>query len=141
MNNQLELQEQAPDARREEGVAPLLSGIVGDLEKLVSQHLELLKTEVKKDLHEAKNGVVNLGFAACMGLLGAGTLLAMVVHLLYLAGLPLWASLGLVGAVTVGTAVVLFLRGKEQIAEATPPVPEQTVDELKEDARWIKKQM
>jgi hypothetical protein len=141
MNNQLELQEQAPEARREEGVAPLLSGIVDDLEKLVSQHLELLQTEVKKDFHEAKNGVVNMGFAAGMGLLGAGFLLAMVVQLLYLAGLPLWASLGLVGGVNLVTAIVLFLRGREQLAEVTPPVPEQTVDELKEDARWIKKQM
>jgi hypothetical protein len=141
MNNQLELQERAPEARREEGVAPLLSGIVGDLEKLVSQHLELLQTEVKKDLREARNGAINLGFAASLGLLGAGLLLAMVVHLLYLAGLPLWASLGLVGGVNLVTAIVLFVRGREQIAEAAPPVPEQTVEELKEDARWIKKQM
>lgn len=141
MDNQLELQERASDTRQEEGVAPLLSGIVTDLENLVSQHLELLKTEVKKDLREGRDGIVNLGFAAGLGLLGAGLLLLMVVQLLHLAGLPLWASLGLVGGICLVTAIVLFFRGKEQVAEAAPPVPEETVDELKEDARWLKKQM
>lgn len=141
MNNQVELQERAPEARREEGVAPLLTGIVEDLENLVSQHLELLKSEVKKDLREGRDGIMNLGFAAGLGLLGAISLTAMLIQLLFLAGLPLWASMGLVGGVFLVTAVVLFYRGKSQIAEATPPVPEETVEELKEDARWLKKQM
>ena len=38
-------------------------------------------------------------------------------------------------------AAVLALQGKSKIQEATPPVPEQTVETLKEDAEWAKTQM
>ena len=35
-------------------------------------------------------------------------------------------------------AGVLALRGKSQVKEATPPVPEQAVETTKEDVRWVK---
>ena len=37
-----------------------------------------------------------------------------------------------VGALTAALA----LTGKQRVSEATPPVPEQTVETLKEDAQW-----
>lgn len=140
MNNQLELDKRAPAQSNEEGVGPLLSGIADDLEKLVSQHLELLKTEFKQDVREAKEGLVYVGVSAGMGLLGAVFLLLSLAQLLHLAGLPMWASYGLLGLSLTITAVFLFYRGREHLAEASP-VPDETIAELKEDTRWIKKQM
>jgi hypothetical protein len=35
----------------------------------------------------------------------------------------------------------LALVGKNQVAEAVPPVPEQTTETLKEDAQWAKTQL
>ena len=35
-------------------------------------------------------------------------------------------------------AGVLYLRGKQRMEEAGSPVPEQTVETLKEDAQWAK---
>jgi hypothetical protein len=32
------------------------------------------------------------------------------------------------------------LTGKKRVAEATPPVPEQTLETVKEDAQWAKTQ-
>jgi hypothetical protein len=33
------------------------------------------------------------------------------------------------------------MSGKKQVAEATPPVPEQTAETLKEDVQWAKTQL
>jgi hypothetical protein len=38
----------------------------------------------------------------------------------------------------VGIAAFLGLQGRERIQRATPPVPEQTVDTVKEDVEWAK---
>jgi hypothetical protein len=35
-------------------------------------------------------------------------------------------------------AGVLALQGKNNVQEATPPVPEQAVDSTKEDVAWVK---
>ena len=49
-----------------------------------------------------------------------------------------WLAAILVGLVYVAVAAFLGLRGREQIKRATPPVPEQTVDTVKEDVEWAK---
>ena len=38
----------------------------------------------------------------------------------------------------LGTSGVLALMGKGKVQQATPPVPEQTVDSVKEDVQWTK---
>jgi hypothetical protein len=44
----------------------------------------------------------------------------------------------IVGLVWAGTAAVLGLSGRQRLAEAKGP--EQTVQEVKEDAQWIRQQ-
>jgi hypothetical protein len=43
--------------------------------------------------------------------------------------------------VYAAVAGLLALRGRERIQAATPPVPEQTVDTVKEDVQWAKTQL
>jgi hypothetical protein len=38
-------------------------------------------------------------------------------------------------------AGALALLGKNKVAEAAPPVPEQTVESVKEDVQWAKTRM
>ena len=52
--------------------------------------------------------------------------------------IPAWVAALLVTLVYAAIAGVLALRGKKQVKEATPPVPEQAVDTTKEDVRWVK---
>ena len=42
----------------------------------------------------------------------------------------------LYGVIAGGLALI----GRQELREATPPVPEQTVDTVKEDVRWTTKQ-
>jgi hypothetical protein len=38
-------------------------------------------------------------------------------------------------------AGALALIGRDRVTEATPPVPEQTMETVKEDAQWAKTQL
>ena len=75
-------------------------------------------------------------------LLPAGVLLGFTLaHLLTAMApdLPQWAAYGIVFVVlAAGGGVVLYL-GAQKFREATPPV-EKTLEEIKEDAKWLSKQ-
>jgi hypothetical protein len=45
-----------------------------------------------------------------------------------------------VTAVYAAIAGVLALQGRNKVKEATPPVPEQAVESVKEDVQWAKTQ-
>ena len=49
-----------------------------------------------------------------------------------------WLAALIVAVVYAAIAGVLALTGKKKVQEATPPVPEQTVDSVKEDVQWTK---
>ena len=52
--------------------------------------------------------------------------------------LPDWVAALVVGAVLATVAYVLIQQGKERVADAGPPVPEQTIETVKEDVEWAK---
>jgi cbb3-type cytochrome oxidase subunit 3 len=52
--------------------------------------------------------------------------------------LPEWLAALLVGVVLAGIAYLLVKQGKERVAEAGKPVPEQTIETVKEDVEWAK---
>ena len=52
--------------------------------------------------------------------------------------LPEWAAALIVGAVLAAVAYVLVMQGKERVAEAGKPIPEQTIETVKEDVEWAK---
>ena len=72
-----------------------------------------------------------------MALCAAGALTAFFV-LVFSVFLPEWAAALMVGAVLAAAAYVLVRQGKERVAEAGKPVPEQTIETVKEDVEWAK---
>jgi ABC-type dipeptide/oligopeptide/nickel transport system permease component len=60
-----------------------------------------------------------------------------VIFLLALA-MPTWVAALIVALVWGGVAAVLGMRGRDRIRQAGPPVPEQTIDSVKEDVQWLK---
>jgi hypothetical protein len=73
-------------------------------------------------------------------LIGGVLLILMVVHLTGAAGLPLWASFGLVGALLVGASVYLLMRAKKTATDIHV-VPLRTVQTMKENMSWIKEEV
>jgi hypothetical protein len=69
--------------------------------------------------------------------MAAGALTAFLVLVLS-TFLPDWLAALIVGAVFAGAAYVLAMQGKERVEEAGAPVPEQTIETVKEDVAWAK---
>jgi Putative Actinobacterial Holin-X, holin superfamily III len=55
--------------------------------------------------------------------------------------MPAWLAALIVAVVDGAIAAFLVLRGRERVKQATPLVPEQTIETVKEDAEWAKTQM
>jgi tetrahydromethanopterin S-methyltransferase subunit C len=79
------------------------------------------------------------GAAGVTGLLSLGALTACLVLALNHAVAD-WLAALIVALVWGAVAGVLALRGRDKVQEAAPPVPEQTVETVKEDVQWAKTQ-
>ena len=82
-------------------------------------------------------GVGMWGAAGVVGLLALGALTAGLILILD-GALPNWAAALLVAAVYGAIAGVLYMRGKERVDSAGKPVPEQAIENVKEDVEWAK---
>jgi uncharacterized membrane protein YqjE len=129
-----------PDADlRDRPVGELLKQLADETTTLVRQELELAKSEMKEKGRTAGPGIGMVGAAGGLALLAASALTAFFILILDEV-MPDWLAALIVAAVYGVVAFVLFQRGKERVEEAAPPIPEQTVDSVKEDVEWAKSQ-
>ena len=122
---------------RERPVGEIASDLTRDLSLLVRQELELAKAEMAEKGKVAAPGLGMIGGGGLAGLMAAGALTACAVLVLALF-LPAWLSALIVGGVLAGAAYLLVMRGKEQVGKAGSPIPEQTIETMKEDLEWAK---
>jgi hypothetical protein len=122
---------------RERSIGELFSKLSNETSTLIRQEMALARAEMTEKGKEAGKGAGLFGGAGAVGLLGAGALTAGIILLLDLA-IAAWLAAIIVGLVYVAIAAVLGLKGRDRIQAATPPVPEQTVDTVKEDVEWAK---
>jgi hypothetical protein len=52
--------------------------------------------------------------------------------------MPTWLAALIVTAIHGAIAGVLVQIGRKQVQEAAPPVPEDTIESVKEDVQWAK---
>lgn len=127
---------QAADLR-ERPVAELLKQLANETTTLVRQELDLAKAEMREKAGKVGAGAGMWGTAGAAALLALGALTTFLI--LALDGvMPNWLAALIVGIAYAAIAGVLYLRGKQRVEEAGSPVPEQTVETLKEDAQWAK---
>jgi hypothetical protein len=129
-----------PQQTSEPSLASLLGGIINDAKDLMVQEFTMAKLEVENELRKTKTAAVSFGIGAGVTAVGGLLLILMLVHLLRaLTDIPLWGCYGIVGGVLLVIGIVLLVMGK-QTAEKIDVVPPQTVETLKENAKWIKEQ-
>jgi hypothetical protein len=127
----------ASTERRDASTGDLLKQMAQDLGSLVRQEIDLAKAEVSEKGKQIGAGAGMFGGAGLIGLLAAMALTACFV--LALSELMHPALAALTVAVVYGiVAGVMFLMGRGKFDEAAPPVPEQTVESVKEDVEWLK---
>jgi hypothetical protein len=125
---------------RERPLPELLKQLSEQTTRLVRQELELAKAELTQKGKQAGAGAGLFGAAGAIGLAALGALTACFILALN-AVMPAWLAALLVAVVYGVVAAVLAMRGRAKVKQATPPVPEQTIETVKEDVEWAKTQM
>jgi MFS family permease len=132
-------QQPPPDELRERPVGDLVKQLATQTSTLVRQELDLAKAELSEKGRVAGQGAGMLGGGAVVGLLAGGALTACLILALDRAVAD-WLAALIVAVVLGAVAAVLAMRGRDRVKQATPPVPEQTVETFKEDVEWAKTQ-
>jgi Putative Actinobacterial Holin-X, holin superfamily III len=128
-----------PGDLRERPIGELLKQLSEETTRLVHQELELAKAELSQNGKQAGLGAGLFGAAGAIGLLAAAALTACFILALD-AAMPAWLAALIVAVVYGAVAAVLALRGRAKVRQAVPPVPEQTIETVKEDVQWAKTQ-
>jgi MFS family permease len=126
-----------PAGPDERSVADLLRHLSEQTATLVRQEMELAKAELSEKGKRAGIGAGMFGGAGVFGVYALGALTACLILVLATA-IDGWLAALIVAVVYAAIAGVLALAGKRKVQQATPAVPEQTVDSVKEDVKWTK---
>jgi uncharacterized membrane protein YqjE len=132
-----------PDGReaqpelRDHSIGELVKELATETSTLVRQEIDLAKAEMTDRGKRAGKGAGMLGAGAVVALLGLGALTAGLIAALDLA-MPTWLAALIVTAVYGAIAGVLVQAGRKKVEEAAPPVPEETIESVKEDVQWAK---
>ena len=122
-----------------ESTGELLKQFSEDATTLIRKEVELAKAELAEKGRQAGKGAGMFGGAGLFGVTAFGALTAFLILVLAEA-MDAWLAALIVAAVYGAIAAVLALQGKQKMEEAAPPQPEQTVETLKEDVEWAKRQ-
>jgi hypothetical protein len=117
----------------------MFADLTRDARLLIQQEIQLAKTELS---HNAKRIVPSLTMIVAGGLIAYGGLLAIVAGIvlgLIAIGVAAWAAALLGGLVVAGIGYALLRAG---LASFRPRdlTPRETIETLKEDARWLRTQ-
>ena len=123
--------------KRNASTAELVKELSREVSQLVREEIALAKAEMTEKGKQAGVGAGMLSGAAVLGLAAVGGSMAFLILVLD-SWMPGWLAALIVTVVYAAAAAVLALRGRERISHATPPVPTQTIESVKEDVQWAK---
>jgi uncharacterized membrane protein YqjE len=125
---------------REQSMGELFKELSNDLSTLVRQELKLAQVEMTMKGRRAVPAAGMLSGAGVLALASLATLSACLIAALA-EGMDVWLAALIVTVIYGIGATALAIRGKHRAAEAAPPVPEQTIETVKEDVQWAKTQL
>jgi uncharacterized membrane protein YqjE len=125
------------DDLHEASLGEVAKQLTQDVSMLIKQEVALAKAELSEKGKQLGVGGALLGGAAVAGWMALVALTLCLVFLLALA-MPTWVAALIVTVIWAAMAGVLALRGRDRIKAGSPPVPEQTIETVKEDVQWLK---
>ena len=131
---------QVQHPNQERSIGELLGELGRETAALVRQEMALAKTEISQ---KASRIGKDIGFLAAGGAVAYAGLLAVVAAIiigLAQAGMPWWAAALLVGVLVLGLGGFLAWKGLDAL-KREDLAPRQTVETLKEDAKWTREQI
>jgi len=128
-----------PVDQPEASVGDLVARLTDDFGSIVQSHVMLAKEEMTAEIKKAGRGAGMMGGSALAGWIAALLLsFALAWGLTAVFDEP-WLGFLVVGLIWGVAAAWLFVRGRSQL-QAVEPLPEETIEELKEDQRWLTEQ-
>lgn len=125
------------EAVHDRSTGELVRDLSRDTSLLVRQEIALAKAEMAEKAEKAGVGLGMLAGAAVAALLMLGTLTAFLVLALD-GAMPAWTAALVVTLCWAVVAGVLALLGRQALREMGSPMPEQTMESVKEDIEWLK---
>lgn len=121
----------------EQSASELVKQLSEQTAALARKEVELAKAELAIKGKRAGIGVGMFGGAGLFGLYALGALTACVILALATA-VAAWLAALIVAAAYAAIAGGMALTGKTKVQQASPPVPEQATESVKEDVQWAK---
>jgi hypothetical protein len=115
----------------------LVQNLSEQVSRLLRDELKLAEYEMTRKAARFGRGAGLFGGSGLIALYGIGCLLAAAIIGLAIV-LPAWLAALIVGLVLLAAAGLAALIGKNQLSQAAPPVPEQTVLSVRADVEEIK---
>lgn len=127
------------DLKSEPSLGELFGQLAQETGSLVRQEVQLAKVEIT---NKATSAGRNVGLIAVGGALThAGFLVLLAAGVAGLqAVMPIWAAALVVGVVVLGLGYALMMKGVGAL-KLLDPVPEKTVQTMKDNQSWVKEQM
>ncbi len=125
------------DIETKPGIMELVRGILRDATDIISKEMMAARLEIREEMEKAKSSLMLMGVAAVALMIGSILLAFALVYLLQdLSGLDLWICYAIIGAVISAVGLIILYVGKRRAAR-TNLVPTGTIENAKEDARWV----
>ena len=125
--------------KEQASLGDLFSDLAAQTGKLIRQEAALAKSEFTDKAAAAGKDIGLVAAGAFVGYAGLLSLTAAIVILLGYV-IPVWASALIVGVVMAVAAYLLVMSGLTHLKKANW-APEETIESIKEDAEWLKKQV
>ena len=120
----------------ERSLGEIVQDVMRDASEVVRGEVRLAKAEVSEKVGKAGKAAGLFGGAAVAGLMGLAALVAAGIAGLALI-MPVWLAAVLVGVLLAAIGGILYALGKTRLT-AIDPVPERTVQTIKDDVQWAK---
>ncbi|MFI6307866.1 phage holin family protein [Amycolatopsis thailandensis] len=121
----------------ERSVGELVSDLGDEVKRLVRDEMRLAVFELQAKGKRMGLGAGLFGAAGIFALFGLATLIAAVVLALALV-MPAWLAAVVTGAALLLIGGLSAIVGKKEVSSATPPVPEEAIEGVREDVETVK---
>ncbi len=125
---------------QEESLGDLLSGLTTDFSTLVREEVALARTEIQETISKAISSAVGVIAGGLLAYAGFIMLLIAVAIALGPAVGSYWLSSLIVGLIVIIVGAILLVSGINTLKNLNP-VPEKTIETLKNDAQWAKEEI
>ncbi len=124
----------------QESLGDLFSALTTDLSTLVQEEVALARTEIQETVSKAISSAVGVIAGGVIAYAGLIMLLIAVAFALAPVVDSFWLASLIVGLIVIIVGAILLVSGINTLKNLNP-VPEKTIQTLKDDAQWAKEEV